>query len=73
MHLNQKQILIWLLWGIIGGILGFAYYYFIGCNSGHCPLTSNWKITTAYGFFSGLVVGFPTKKKQNSSKEKGIK
>jgi len=25
----------------IGGIGGFLYYYFIGCNSGNCAITSN--------------------------------
>jgi hypothetical protein len=24
-----------------GGILGFLYWKFIGCNTGSCPLTSN--------------------------------
>lgn len=26
---------------IIGGIGGFVYYYFVGCNSGSCAITSN--------------------------------
>lgn len=51
--------------GVIGAILGYAYYYFIGCNSGGCPLTSNWYVTTLYGFVSGVIVGLPTKKKSN--------
>ena len=26
----------------LGGVLaGLAYYYFIGCSSGSCPITSN--------------------------------
>lgn len=48
---------------VLGAIGGYAYYYFIGCNSGTCPLTSNWVITTLYGSSIGLVLGFPTKKK----------
>lgn len=26
---------------IIGGIAGFLYYYFVGCTSGTCPITSH--------------------------------
>ncbi|MDI3520663.1 MAG: hypothetical protein PWQ06_1067 [Anaerophaga sp.] len=38
---------------IIGGGLGYAYYYFIGCNGGTCPITGNpWNSTT-----TGMVLG----------------
>lgn len=49
---------------VLGAVAGYAYYYFIGCNTGNCPLTSNWKITTLYGAGIGLVLGFPTKDKK---------
>jgi hypothetical protein len=26
---------------VIGGVVGFAVYRFIGCASGTCPITSN--------------------------------
>ena len=41
---------------IIGGILGFAYYYFIGCSSGHCPITSNPWASIIYGAIVGAVI-----------------
>ncbi|HLP75249.1 MAG TPA: DUF6132 family protein [Bacteroidales bacterium] len=25
---------------VIGGLAGFLYYYFVGCTSGTCPITS---------------------------------
>jgi len=40
----------------VGGILGFAYYHFVGCQSGTCPLTSNPFITTGYGAVIGLLI-----------------
>lgn len=48
--------------GIAGGAaLGFAYYYFIGCKSGTCPITSNWHSATFYGALIGFIATFPMK------------
>lgn len=46
-----------------GAGLGFAYYYFIGCNSGTCAITSSPYISTAYGGLIGFLFTFPSKKK----------
>lgn len=43
--------------GVVGGVLGFAYYKFIGCATGTCPLTSNPWISTLYGMFLGGLIG----------------
>jgi hypothetical protein len=40
-----------------GGALGFAYYYFVGCSSGTCPISSNPYISTLYGAFVGFLAG----------------
>ncbi len=40
----------------IGGALGFAYYFFIGCNSGGCAITSNPYRITAYGMLFGALL-----------------
>jgi len=55
----------------IGAILGFAYYKFIGCRSGVCPITSNPYISTGYGALIGLVLSFNKKetKKQEDLQE----
>lgn len=53
------------LFAALGAGLGFAYYYFVGCRSGSCPITSNGYLTTLYGALMGLVLGFPMKKKQS--------
>jgi hypothetical protein len=71
----KKNLIIKLsLFTISGAVVGFAYYYFIGCRTGSCPLTSNPLITTAYGSLMGLVLGFDSrvfnkrnKKNQNSA------
>ncbi len=48
---------------ILGAIAGFGYYYFIGCYSGTCLITSNPWISTIYGTAIGLLV-VPWKKNQ---------
>jgi hypothetical protein len=40
---------------IVGAIGGYAYYYFIGCNSGGCPITSNPNISIMYGAVLGYL------------------
>lgn len=41
---------------VIGALVGYAYYRFVGCASGACPLTSNPWITTTYGAVIGFLV-----------------
>lgn len=41
---------------VIGGALGFAYYKFIGCATGACPITSNPLSSSIYGAVLGLLM-----------------
>ena len=55
---------------LAGAVLGFSYYYFIGCRTGSCPITGSPYISTLYGAIIGLVWTIPTKKKNlNDNKE----
>lgn len=54
---------------LIGGIGGFAYYYFIGCRTGTCPITQNPYISTSYGMLIGLIISFDSKKKQKQEND----
>ena len=38
---------------ILGAIGGYIYYYFIGCNSGTCAITSRPLNSTLYGALMG--------------------
>lgn len=40
---------------IVGAIGGYAYYYFIGCSTGGCPITSNPNISILYGALLGYL------------------
>jgi len=65
--MDYKRILKTTLPVIIGGILGYAYYHFIGCRTGSCPISGNPYVSTVYGSLVGLVFAFPVKKKKNIS------
>jgi hypothetical protein len=41
---------------LIGEILGYGYYRFIGCSSGTCPLTSNPWSSILYGALIGYLI-----------------
>ena len=53
----------------LGAVIGYGYYYFIGCNSGSCPITSSPLVSTLYGGLIGLVFVFLSKKKSISKNE----
>jgi peptidoglycan/LPS O-acetylase OafA/YrhL len=53
----------------IGALAGFAYYSFIGCTTGTCPITSNPWISTGYGAFIGAVLAFGSRSKSNRTRE----
>jgi hypothetical protein len=63
--MSIKKILLLVILPVIvcaGG--GYAYYHFVGCASGTCPITSNPYISTSYGALIGLVVGLGFFKKK---------
>lgn len=49
------KILIYAIGGGIGAVLGFLYYYFIGCASGRCLITANPWSATIYGLVLGVL------------------
>ncbi len=44
---------------VVGAALGGGYAYFIGCQTGTCPLTSNVWTAAAFFGFTGGIVGLP--------------
>lgn len=38
---------------VVGGLMGFGVYRFVGCSTGACPLTSNPWISTIWGMILG--------------------
>jgi hypothetical protein len=49
---------------IVGAIGGYLYYYFIGCSSGSCAITSRPMNSTLYGaLMGGLLLNMLKKEK----------
>jgi F0F1-type ATP synthase assembly protein I len=38
---------------LAGAILGWVYYYFVGCDSGRCAISSNPYVSVPYGALMG--------------------
>lgn len=57
---------------LIGAIAGYCYWYFVGCESGSCAITSVWYRTTIYGAVMGWLVSdvFSKKEKNKEVKKK---
>lgn len=51
---------------LLGAAAGYAYYHFVGCATGTCPITSNPYISTGYGALLGLVLAGGRKKPEKS-------
>jgi len=42
---------------VLGAALGYAYYRFVGCATGSCPITRNPWSSALYGAVMGGLVG----------------
>lgn len=52
---------------IVGAVAGYLYYYFVGCASGTCAITSKPLNSTAYGaLMGGLLFSMFQKGKVNN-------
>lgn len=45
-----------LIGAVLGAAAGFAYWYFVGCAGGNCPITSSPYISTLYGAGMGALL-----------------
>ena len=68
MKLNKVFFVKRILPIVLGLLGGYAYYHFIGCYSGNCPITSNPYLSVIYGGVMGLIFAMPGKKKKEEQK-----
>ncbi len=62
-----KKYLIQIIVTLVGATGGFLYYYFIGCSSGSCPITSNPYISIIWGAVMGYLISDIFKKKETKT------
>jgi hypothetical protein len=48
---------------VLGALVSFAYYKFVGCRSGTCPLTSNPYASVLFGIVMGIFLAIGMKSK----------
>ncbi|MDD3078693.1 MAG: DUF6132 family protein [Paludibacter sp.] len=55
--------------GVVAGVIGgFVYYYYVGCQSGTCPITSNPYASIVFGgIFGYLLFDLFTKKEKKGN------
>jgi hypothetical protein len=49
----------WMIWGlglVVGATGGYLYWYYVGCTSGSCAITSSPVNSTIYGSVMGVVL-----------------
>ena len=54
--MNKKGLIITGIGIVVGAIAGYAYYFYIGCASGTCAITSKPINSTLYGAVMGGLV-----------------
>jgi hypothetical protein len=65
--IDKKQLIKKLSFISAGALIGFGYYYFIGCTSGSCPITGNPYISTLYGAAAGLLFSLNRRKNESGN------
>ncbi len=51
--MTTKVIIITIIGVIVGAVTGYAYYYYLGCASGTCSITSKPLNSSLYGAVLG--------------------
>jgi uncharacterized membrane protein YedE/YeeE len=54
--MNKKAIILTVIGIIVGAIAGYLYYFYVGCASGTCAITSKPLNSTLYGALMGGLV-----------------
>ncbi|MDX1902780.1 MAG: hypothetical protein SFU27_01375 [Thermonemataceae bacterium] len=55
MALFLKKYKLYLLGALLGGLAGYLYWYYVGCESGTCAITSKPLNSTLYGTLMGAL------------------
>lgn len=65
------KIATWILVILAGATAGFAYWFFVGCNSGSCAITSSPVNSSIYGgIMAGLLLNTFTGRTKSGNEKK---
>jgi high-affinity Fe2+/Pb2+ permease len=53
---SKKKMIQIVIGAIVGGVVGFLFYRFVGCKSGSCAIASNPYLSTIYWAFLGALL-----------------
>ncbi|MDV3462902.1 DUF6132 family protein [Elizabethkingia miricola] len=56
MKILSKKRFVSLIGAFTGGVAGYLYYYFIGCSTGNCAITSRPFNSIIYGAIMGYLL-----------------
>lgn len=54
--MTKKSIIIMGIGIVVGGIAGYLYYFYVGCATGTCAITSKPLNSTLYGALMGGLI-----------------
>ena len=54
--MTKKEIIVTAIGIVIGAVAGYLYYFYVGCASGTCAITSKPLNSTLYGAVMGGLV-----------------
>ena len=63
MKILSKKRFVSLIGAFLGGVAGYLYYYFIGCSTGSCTITSRPFNSIIYGAIMGYLLASVFEKK----------
>jgi H+/Cl- antiporter ClcA len=67
-----KKNIFGIIFALVGGVAGYLYWRFVGCESGTCPLKSVWYYSVFIGTLIGYLLGDSAKEMIFKYKKKTI-
>lgn len=63
-QLLKRNNLLTVAGAVVGGVAGFAWWYYVGCASGTCPITSSPYMSVLWGMMIGGLLASSFRKEE---------